>query len=55
MRNRKKQRLIKKIVRGGVLNWKDETGTKDPTAYFAIKNLVEYPKKKGEIEHEYYY
>lgn len=46
MRNREKQRLVKKIVRGGMLNFKDEMGVKDPTAYLAIKNMVAKGKKK---------
>ena len=55
MRNREKQRLIKKIVRGGMLNYEDEMGVKDHTAFLAIKNMVEKGKRNGGRNHEFNY
>ena len=45
MRDRKKQRLLKKMKEKG-LSPKDHTGLPDPTPFEAVKNIMEEEKKK---------
>ena len=45
MRNRKKQRILRKIKEKG-LSPRDETGLLDPTPYEAVKRIIEEEKAK---------
>ncbi len=44
MRDRKKQRLLRKLKEKG-LSPKDETGLPDPTPFEAVKRIIEKEKK----------
>ena len=45
MRDRKKQRLLRKLKEKG-LSPKDETGLPDPTPFEAVKRIIEKEKKE---------
>ena len=47
MRDRKKQRLLRKLKEKG-LSPKDETGLQDPTPFEAVKRIIEKEKKAVE-------
>ena len=52
MRNRQKQRILKKLREKG-LSPRDETGMLDPTPYEAVKRIIEAEKamiKKMSVE-----
>ncbi len=46
MRNRTKQRVLKKILKEKGLSPKDETGLPDPTPFKAVKKIIEEEKEK---------
>lgn len=46
MRNRKKQKEMRKI-REAQLAMRDSCGIKDPTPYYAVKNIINEEKAKA--------